>query len=252
MRIAIIEDERITASDLSATLLNIDNTIEVVKIIKSVKEGMAFFAQDQEIDLIYSDIRLGDGLSFDILSKLQIPVVFCTAHDEYALSAFKANGIDYILKPFTENAVRLSFDKFMQLKGKPNDLLKKQYAALADLFRYTSPKPASLLIHHRNLIIPIKFEEFALFYLEHNAVHAITFAGQNYHPNKSLDELEQIAGSSFFRANRQYLVHRNAVTHASNILSRKLSISVNISHHMEILISREKAPQFLKWLSGEF
>lgn len=251
MKIIIIEDERLTAADLSATLTTIDPTIEIVKIIKSVAEGLSYFTQKIEVDLIFSDIRLGDGLSFEILSPLQIPVVFCTAYDEYALSAFKANGIDYILKPFTEKEVRKSLEKFKQLTGNQEETIKQQYAALTEIFKFSPPKPASLLIRHRDMIIPIKFEQFALFYLENNVVNAVTFDGETYHPSKSLDELEQIAGNTFFRVNRQYLIHRNAVKHASNILSRKLSISVNVPHDADILISREKSPQFLKWLSGE-
>lgn len=251
MKIIIIEDERLTAADLQATITTIDSTIEVVKIIKSVAEGTSFFEQNKEVDLIFSDIRLGDGLSFEILSKLQVPVVFCTAYDEYALTAFKANGIDYILKPFTEKEVSQAIEKFKQLKGDQTENIRQQYAALTEIFKRSSSNPTSLLIRHRDMIIPIKFEQFALFYLENNIVNAITFDGENYQPSKSLDELEQIAGDTFFRVNRQYLIQRNAVKHASNILSRKLSISVNVYHDADILISREKSPQFLRWLSGE-
>lgn len=251
MKIVIIEDERLTAADLQATIITIDATIEIIQIIKSVAEGISFFTQNKEVDLIFSDIRLGDGLSFEILSKLKVPVVFCTAYDEYALTAFKANGIDYILKPFTEKEVHQAIEKFKQLKGDPSENIQKQYAALAEIFKHSTSKPASLLIRHRDMIIPIKFEQFALFYLENNIVNAITFDGETYQPSKSLDELEQVAGDTFFRVNRQYLIQRNAVKHASNILSRKLSISVNVPHNADILISREKSPQFLRWLTGE-
>ncbi|QES88450.1 LytR/AlgR family response regulator transcription factor [Rhizosphaericola mali] len=251
MNIIIIEDERLTAADLQATIESIDNSLVVVKIIKSIEEGIFYFKKHVEVDLIFSDIRLGDGLSFEILGPLQIPVIFCTAYDEYALTAFKANGIDYILKPFTDKEVRLAIDKFKQLKGNQTENIQQQYEALSEIFKYSAPKPASLLIRLRDKIIPIKFEQFALFYLENNIVNAVTFDSETYHPSKTLDELEQMAGDAFFRVNRQYLIHRNVVKHASNILSRKLSISINIPHAADILISREKSPQFLKWLSGD-
>lgn len=251
MKIIIIEDERLTANDLAQTLIAIDSEIEIVTILKSVAEGKKYFSQNPLPDLIFSDIRLGDGLSFEILEPLKIPVVFCTAYDEYALNAFQVNGIDYILKPFTEKDVRQSLSKLQTIKGDSTDNVIKQYEALTHIFKNTTTKSSSLLIRHRDMIIPIRYEDIALFFLDNNIVKAITFQEEQYYPSKSLDELEQLAGDNFFRVNRQYLVNREAVAHASNVLSRKLSISLKIKHAEDILISREKSPQFLKWLSGE-
>ena len=102
MRIVIIEDEKITARDLAQTIEELFPQAEIEKMLTTVKEGISYFTNSNTADLIFSDIQLGDGLSFEIFSKVEIdvPVIFCTAFDEYALHAFKANGIDYILKPF--------------------------------------------------------------------------------------------------------------------------------------------------------
>ncbi|MDR1503870.1 MAG: response regulator, partial [Prevotella sp.] len=150
MKIIIIEDERITAADLEQTLKQIDPSLEVAIIIRSVREGLEYFSKNEKPDLIFSDIRLGDGLSFEILNGLQIPVIFCTAYDEYALNAFNANGIGYILKPFTEDSVREALQKYKNLTGVGQQEVFRQYEALKNMFSITSkPKVSSLLVNHK-------------------------------------------------------------------------------------------------------
>ena len=113
MKIVVIEDEKITADDLIENLLAVKPNYTIVKILKSISEALAFFQQQPEVDLIFSDIQLGDGLSFDIFKKVKIkvPIIFCTAYNEYALEAFKANGIDYILKPFNIAEIKKAIEK---------------------------------------------------------------------------------------------------------------------------------------------
>lgn len=249
MKIIIIEDERITAADLQETLKLIEPSIEVIAIIHSVKEGVAYFGRNESPDLIFSDIRLGDGLSFEILNGLQVPVIFCTAYDEYALNAFDANGIGYILKPFTEDSVKEVIEKYKNLIGNGQQEIVRQYEALKNLFSVTSkPKVSSLLVHHRDMVLPIRLVDIAMVYLKNNVVHLCKFDKNIYYPNKSLDELEVLMGDQFFRVNRQYLVNRKAILHASSLLARKMSLVVSVPHEEIITISREKSPQFLNWL----
>ena len=104
------------------------------------------------------------------------------------------------------------------------------------------------MVHHKDTVRPLRIIDIAMAYLKNNIVYICTFDQQTYYANKSLDELEQLMGEQFFRVNRQYLVNRKAVTHASSLLSRKMSLAVSIPHEEIITISREKSPQFLKWL----
>lgn len=251
MKIVIIEDEKITANDLQQTLNQIDSSLEIVYTIKSVQEGITYFSNNPAPDLIFSDIRLGDGLSFEILSDLQTPVIFCTAYDEYALNAFKANGIDYILKPFSLTSVTSALQKFKNLTETKQEELTKQYEYLKKLFSEGKSKSSSFLIHHKDMIIPLNIADIAMFYLENDIVKLITFSQNVYFPSKSLEDFEKIAGEEFFRVNRQYLVNRKAILHASSLVSRKLSLNVSIPYKEKIIISREKTPLFFKWLSGE-
>ena len=114
MKIVVIEDERISADDLIKNLLAVKPNYTIVKLLTSISEALVFFQQQPEVDLIFSDIQLGDGSSFDIFKqvKMNVPIIFCTAYNEYALEAFKANGIDYILKPFSKAEIKKAIEKF--------------------------------------------------------------------------------------------------------------------------------------------
>ena len=251
MKIVIIEDERLTADDLMQTLWEIDPAIETAAVLRSVSEGVRWFGNNPLPDLIFSDIQLGDGLSFEILGKQYVPVIFCTAYDEYALKAFNANGIDYILKPFTKESVSCALEKYNNLTRGVKDDMARQYETVRELFsRINVARPSSLLIHFKDTIFPLKIADIALFRLEHGVVSLTTFENRVYYPGKSLDELEELVGEEFFRVNRQYLVNRKAVVNASSILSRKLSISVNVPVSETLTVSKEKASSFLKWLAG--
>lgn len=252
MKVVIIEDERITAEDLRQTIRQADPAIEIITILRSVKEGVDWFMSNPTPDLIFSDIQLGDGLSFEILRDLCIPVIFCTAYDEYALNAFRTYGIDYILKPFNLATVTAALVKFNKITQVKQEEITRQYESIKRLFTDSrSAKNSSLLIRFKDTILPIKIDDIALFRLEREMVSLFTFDKTMYHPGKSLDELEAIVGDDFFRVNRQYLVNRKAIINASSLFSHKLSLSVSVPVKESITISKEKAPVFLRWLSGK-
>src|SRR3989339_245967 len=167
MKIVIIEDELLTAEDLKNTILDIEPDARVIAILSSIKEAVFYFQKNERPDLIFSDIQLGDGLSFEIFKEIPIttPVIFCTAYDEYALQAFKANGIDYILKPFDEKAVRTALGKFVKLKDPGPDLQKQIRQA----------PHSSLLVYQRDKIFPIRLCDVALIYVENEITHLLTF-----------------------------------------------------------------------------
>ena len=120
MKVVIVEDEKMIAEDLANTLSQVGDRVEVVKILSSVTEAVHFFKTNHLPDLIFSDIQLGDGHSFDIFKqvKIDVPVIFCTAYNEYALEGFKNNGIDYILKPFTKKSIKSSLEKYNGLRAR--------------------------------------------------------------------------------------------------------------------------------------
>lgn len=252
MKIVIIEDERITASDLAATIIELEPTATIVATLYSVKTAIEYFRKNEFPDLIFSDVQLGDGLSFEIFEAVKVgaPLIFCTAYDEYALNAFKANGIDYVLKPFTSDSIAESLAKYRTLENKfaskNNDL---QYKTIIEsLLQKAQPKPSAILVHHKDKITPIRVDDIALFYIENEITYLVTFDKKSFSINKKLDELEQQCGSDFFRVSRQCLLSRDAVIDASHFFSRKLSVNICVPLDEKITVSKEKSPQFLAWL----
>ncbi|MCW0482338.1 LytR/AlgR family response regulator transcription factor [Gaoshiqia sediminis] len=252
MKIVIIEDEHHTADNLAATILEVDNEVQIMASIRSVKEGVAYFRNNERPDLIFCDIQLGDGLSFEIFNKTPIksPVIFCTAYDEYALKAFKVNGIDYILKPFTKKAIQESLKKYMDLSASFANNAPSYKTILELLEGKRNQKQVSVLVYQKDNIIPVKLDDIALFYIKYEVTHLIAFDQKPYSVNKTLEELEKITGNDFYRANRQFLINRKAITNASQYFARKLSVSLIIPFKEKIIISKEKSRDFLNWLSG--
>lgn len=253
MNIVIIEDERIVAEDLERSIIDLVKApVNIVKL-RSVKESIAWFETAEAPDLIFSDIQLGDGLSFEVFLavELKVPIIFCTAYDEYALEAFKVNGIDYILKPFTNQMLEQALNKYLNLKNLFRVNEPQLYNNLMQLLTdRDKTKTSSILVYFQDRIMPIKIEDIALFQLENEVVHLHTLSGHVYYPNKNLDELERIVGTQFFRASRQALVCRKAVVYASSFFSRKLSLNLTIPLKEKITVSKGKAALFLEWLTS--
>lgn len=251
MRIVIIEDEKITADELAATIQKLEPNTTIVAILDSVQTAISYFRENEEPDLIFSDVQLGDGLSFEIFSSCSIsaPIIFCTAYDEYALNAFRANGIDYILKPSTSKTIASSLSKYQSLRKTLAGGEQQQYKAILDALQLReTPQAASVLVSYKDKIVPVWIDEIAMFYIENEATHLLTFNSKVYTINKNLEELEKVVGRSFFRSNRQCLINRKSVKEVSHHFLQKLSVTVSVPYKDKIMISKEKAPLFLDWL----
>ncbi len=246
MKVVVIEDEQLTAEDLMDILKQVNPSIEIEAHLSSVQEGIDFFSKSHQIDLIFSDIQLGDGLSFEIYKQIEIntPVIFCTAYDEYALDAFKANGIDYILKPYSKKSIEEALQRYSNLQVGFTSGLQQ----FSQSIEKNQPTNASILVHHREKVIPLKQDEIALVYIRNEMVYLKTFEGINYVINKSLDELDSILGNQFYRANRQYIVNRASVKDVTTFLTRKYLVNLTFQFPEQIIVSKEKMTSFLKWL----
>ncbi|KAA6333752.1 Sensory transduction protein LytR [termite gut metagenome] len=251
MKIVIIEDERLTADDLAESIVNILPDVQILAKLYSVKEAVTWFKKNDQPDLIFSDIQLGDGLSFEIFKQLSltVPTVFCTAYDEYALIAFKANGIDYILKPFDEQNITDALEKYKALEKKFSVNAVSFENILQFFDSRKMQKKSSVLVYQGDKILPVRMEDITLFYIKNGVTQLITFNQKTYSINKSLEELEKITGSDFYRANRQYLINRKAIKEASQHFARKLSVTLTIPVQEKILVNKVKVTEFLNWLS---
>jgi two-component system response regulator LytT len=253
MNIVIIEDELLTAEDLAYILTNADMNIVVQAILTSVQDAIAWFQKQPGVDLVFSDIQLGDGLSFEIFRAVRIPspVVFCTAYDEYALEAIRSNGIEYILKPFTAGTVIGAINKFQQLKRHfiPAAVDYEKLIRLITDNERPGQEVSSVLVYHRDKILPVPLTEIALFFIDGEVIRLHCFNGKSYIVNQTLDELEQQAKGIFFRVNRQYLVNRRAVTDANYYQPRKYVVNLSIPFKEAIVVSKNRTSTFLHWLT---
>lgn len=254
MQVIIIEDELMTAEDLAAILLKLPYGISINKILSSVKEATDYIRSNPAVDLIFCDIQLGDGHSFEIFKQVAVPapVIFCTAYNEYALAAFNNNGVGYVLKPFSKRSIKDAVDKFNALKS---SLLKADVDLSGLLHRIQTQnlgnhKPSSVLINWKDKILPIKFTDVALFGIEFKTTRLITKDNRNYTISYNLEELEQMCGNEFYRANRQYLINKSAINEVLQYTARKLFIKLSIEGDYDITIAKAKVPEFLSWLKN--
>ncbi|HMX81051.1 MAG TPA: LytTR family DNA-binding domain-containing protein [Ferruginibacter sp.] len=255
MKAVIIEDEEIIARVLVNTIKKVDSSIDVVEIIPSLKVARKWFGVNAEPDILFMDIQLSDGVSFDLLEhfSLRCPIIFTTAYDEYALRAFKVNGVDYLLKPVEEDDLRRAI-------GKCKDIISNRAAPTADiqslLQSIASPGSVSsrykqrFIVHMRNQWMPVPVKDIACFSKE-VLNYIYLFNGERYTVDiNTLDEVEELLDpGQFYRANRQYIINIDAVQSVKPVENSKLIIRLKEPNHtFGIDMSREKAPVFKKWM----
>lgn len=251
LRIVIIEDEPAIARNLAYLISEVESDATILVKLESIKDSVEWFNNNTNYDLIFSDIRLSDGLSFEIFQQLQInvPVVFITAHNEYALNAFKANGIDYILKPFDEESLKAAIIKFKNFAGKNIFSQAEMMNLLQHIKTEASSHRQSLLVHYRDKLIPVNINDIHFFYSKNEIVHA-QLQNIKYLIDGPLEKLEQqLNPSQFFRANRQFIVNRNAIKEAHFYFNGRLLLNVHPEPPEQILISKARVPEFKDWMN---
>jgi two-component system, LytTR family, response regulator LytT len=256
MKIVIIEDEPLLAEELEHYISIVHKDYEISAVLPSVKEAVSFFQSNDNYQIVFSDIQLGDGLSFDIFRQINInaPIIFCTAYNQYAIEAFKNNGIDYLLKPFGQESVKTALMRYEKLKTSlqlSSDDYQKMTRELEESHIVTTTNNA-ILVTQRDKIIPIKKEEIALFSIRNGIVRLVDFNKNDFVINYTLDELEMISGKAFYRIDRQHLVNRSAIRDVSQFLSRKLKLNLTIDYPEIITVRKEKIADFLEWLSMSY
>jgi DNA-binding LytR/AlgR family response regulator len=218
MKILLIEDEPLVAKNLESLVKKLEPKASILATMGSVKESLDWFKANAEPDLILSDIQLSDGASFDIFHEIQpkCPIIFTTAYDEYAIRAFKLNSIDYLLKPIDKDELRIAFDKFKKLNHAPyqDDFKEKLTHLLSDF----DNRPTSLKFKTRftaqfqRNIVAVTIERIVCFYRD-EVIWIQTSDNQRLITDyNSLDEIEELLNpEGFFRANRQFIVNKQAI-----------------------------------------
>lgn len=252
MNVLIIEDEPAAAENLKYILMEIEPSITFESVIDTVEDAVEFFNNPHNIELAFFDIHLADGISFEIFKNTQvnIPIIFTTAYDEYAIKAFKVNSIDYLLKPIDEDELKSAIDKYKRsIQTTP---LQKQFQQMLQ-FISTEQKSYknTLLVHLRDTIIPLKVNDVAYFLIDSSIVKAITNDNKVYVIDKKLEDIElELNPELFFRANRQYIIHKNAIENFQLYFNGKLILNLIPKTKEQIIISKAKAPQLKSWMEN--
>jgi DNA-binding LytR/AlgR family response regulator len=253
MNAVIIEDESLIAKELQVKIQHVATDLNIVEILPSLKTAKKWFMQNAEPDLLFMDIQLSDGVSFELFDyfKLNCPVIFTTAYDEYAIRAFKVNGIDYLLKPIDEADLKKAIDKSRTLIQSKNSLpvnIEQLLKNIAQPGNNGNLYKEKFIIHNRNNWIPVNTIDIACF-IKESLNYIYTFSGEKYILDYStLEDVEELLDPKiFYRANRQSIFNINAIQNVKPHENQKLSVFMKAPLKLEIDISREKAPSFKKW-----
>ncbi|RKR07891.1 LytTR family two component transcriptional regulator [Maribacter vaceletii] len=250
MNVIIIEDEKPAARRLSRLLSDLG--VEVSTMLHSVEESILWFNENEHPDLIFLDIQLSDGLSFEIFETIEIKsaIIFTTAYDEYALQAFKLNSIDYLLKPIDDEELEVAVKKYKNLKPEPEKLaldfedIKK--LLVNPLEREYKKRFTARVGQHLKII---NADEVACFYSENKGTYAATTEGRNYLLDVTLENLEnELEPKVFFRVSRKFYVNINHIKDIISYTNSRLQVKVNGYNEQEIIVSREKVKNFKLWL----
>lgn len=246
MKILIIEDEIKTAKALARLISILQPEAEIVASLQTVKAAIGYLSSESPPELIFMDVQLADGACFDIFKEVTVtsPVIFCTAYDEYAIAAFKANGIDYILKPFSEETLAAAFRKVATLKQSFGTTEEKPLFPLS-----AQNGRKSFLVFRHNKYTVIAVEHIAFFYIKGEMSVMATFEGAEYVISQPLDTISnQLPPGQFYRINRQYLINFDAVHEVEHYFARKLLVHLKTVTPEKIIIGKNKATEFLQWL----
>ena len=247
IKTVIIEDERLIAEEFKDMLMNASGEMEIVGSLSSVKESVDYFSAHEAPDLIFSDVQLPDGLSFDIFNRVDIksPVVYITAFDNFILNAFESNGIDYLLKPVDQKDIEKTLAKYQTLKDHFDN-----HRSFVNSFHLKQKK--RLLVRKGIENIILKTGDIVIIYTENKLVYVIDKDGKKYIADKNLSDLnEELDPAIFFRVNRQYIVNVGFVKSYKAYEKVKLQIDLTMPElHHHIIVSQEMAPCFRKWISG--
>lgn len=249
IKVLIIEDEKPAGRRLKQLLEEFPN-IEVLGIVESVLRGKDWFENNDQPDLIFSDIQLGDGLSFDIFSTVDCncPVVFTTAYNEYAIKAFDVNSIAYLLKPFKVEDVESAIEKFKIVGGQNTNNIDYN-----EVLKQIQPKKyrERILVSKADHLIPIAVQDVAYIYSEDKTVLLKNSSNQTFFLNQSIEEFENdLNPADFFRIGRGMLVNRTAIQEISTFFNGTLKLELLPSYAAEVKVSRRRVGSFKDWLNS--
>lgn len=248
MNLLIIEDEPRAANQLKNMLIKSSLDFNLLGILDSVEESIKWLKYHPAPDLIFMDIQLADGLSFEIFQHVEVtaPIIFTTAFDQYAIQAFKVNSIDYLLKPIKKEDLEFAIQKFKNTSNPiPESSVLKQLLTTLQ----TNQEREGILVKEGNSYIQIRIDEILYIYSEDSVTFAIT-EEKRYVVNETIDQLnDTLSASKFFRINRGQVISKKAIIRIEPYLNHRLKVSIKNSRNLEFVVSRQRSGDFKEWLN---
>ena len=247
MRILVVEDETAAYENLALQLRHELPDATIVANTESVRQSVRWLTTNEAPDLIFMDIRLSDGVAFDIFKQVKItsPIIFTTAYDEYALEAFRQNSIDYLLKPVTTDDLRRALEKYRRWSHA--DLVEyiSRLTRIAPHARYKD----TILVAHRDQLIPLSLSRVAYFYTTNKSTSVCLTDGTTYPYSSSLEQIAaELNPNHFTRANRQYVVARGSVESITVWHDGRLLVELGVPMPERLYISKNNTSAFKRWL----
>lgn len=250
MKVLIIEDEPQAAERLATLVKGIQPDVQICASLDSVKRSIEWIAKNPLVDLIFMDIQLADGLSFEIFDKVEVkaPVIFTTAYNEYALKAFKVNSIDYILKPVDKSELEAAFRKYQNLTRQqlPDKMMESIGYAMQMLTRKYKERFVIKVGEH---LKSIEVSEILFFFSLEKTTFAQTNDGRKHILDFTLDQLDGLVDPSrYFRINRKYIVSTDSIQDMISYTNSRLKLVLKISDDSDVIVARERVQEFKDWL----
>lgn len=254
MEVLIIEDEAPAFRRLQNLLSDIDPALHILEVVDSVEDAVRWIEGHPMPDLIFSDIQLADGISFEVFDQVDVrcPVIFTTAFDEYTLQAFRVNSIDYLLKPINREDLERSLLKLQEMRAQLAPVQDNRLSELLDMYRRQEKTyKTRFLVRRGDRLLSISQEQIAYFHTAEGVVCLTNTEGVHYLVDHSLDELETLLDPArYFRLNRQYIACIDCIAQVHQHFKGKLKVTLAPEAAHDILVSRERSSLFKRWLGG--
>ena len=253
MKLVIIEDEPLVAKNLSRLIKQIEPNAEVINSLDSVSSAVKWIKENEQPDLFFMDIQLADGISFDIFEKVKVekPVIFTTAYNEYAIRAFKVNSVDYLLKPIDKEQLQLAIEKFKKYFGQSATEVSDRLQSFVSSYKKEDlPKHKErFLAHYKAGIVPLP-ENRVAYFVKESIIYLVTTDNEKLVTDyNTIDEIEELVNpKKFFRANRQTIIHIDQIDTYRKHDTGKVEVHLKCDKNVRADVSREKANEFVTWL----
>lgn len=252
MNVVIVEDEHLISQRITELLHHIDPEIKILESIDTVKRAVDWFSRNEKPDLVFMDIQLADGLSFNIFKqvKIEAPVIFITAYQEYAIKAFKVNSVDYLLKPVSEEALRAALTKYKHFFQHNKQVPEISTDLIRSIRKMISkPHKSRFIIKVGDYIKSVDVDNILYFYSQQKGTFLHTNDQRNYVIDYTLDKLSELLDpAAFHRINRQYIVSHKAISKLITLSGSKLKVRLLHSDDDQVYISRDRLSIFKEWL----